>query len=318
MTGDAGCRLRTLMSSPAQAPADVAEPSPRPAPSGGSALLLLLLMPAVAAWDVLAVQLYLGGGVRPVTMLMVGALALFVYALNGLSDAAEDGVNDALRATTLRSHVFWTLGSATLALLAAGFELWRRGQLHAVYPLWMALGVAYSFRVVPWPSQRGLQWRRLKDVVLLKNLVIGATWAGAVFVAPLLDSPVAPARRGVLALVGVSYGALVIINSIYCDMRDEAGDRQANVTTLPVRFGVSRCHRGIFIAMGAWTALLLTCWAMGVLDASHCLLLSASALLYPLSVWLATERWRIGRTASNYLIESADFLFALGLIALAL
>ena len=275
-------------------------------------------MPAVAAWDVLAVQLYLGAGVRPLTMLMVGALALFVYALNGLSDAAEDSVNDALRAATLRSHAFWTLGSATLALLGAGYELWRRGQLHAVYPLWMALGVAYSFRIVPWPSQRGLQWRRLKDVLLLKNLVIGATWAGAVFVAPLLDAPVTPARRGVLALVGVSYCALVVVNSVYCDMRDEAGDRQANVTTLPVKFGAARCHRGIFIAMSAWTALLLSCFTFQLIDGPHCLLLSASALAYPLSVWLATERWRIGRTASNYLIESADLLFALGLITLTL
>jgi hypothetical protein len=83
------------MSSPAHVPVQLAEPPPTPAPSGASALLLLLFMPAVAAWDVLAVQLYLGDRARPLTMLMVGALALFVYALNGLTDAAEDSVNDA-------------------------------------------------------------------------------------------------------------------------------------------------------------------------------------------------------------------------------
>lgn len=280
-------------------------------------MLLLLFMPAVAAWDVLAVQLYLGDRVRPLTMLMVGALALLVYALNGLTDAAEDEVNDAVRAAALRRHAFWTLGSALLVLLGAGSALWRRGQLHAVYPLLIAVGVAYSVRVVPWPSKRGLGWVRLKDVVLLKNLAIGCTWAGAVFLAPLLDLPVGTARPGVLTLVGLSYAALLVVNSIYSDMRDETGDRQAGVRTLPVRFGVSSCHRGIFIAMSAWAALLLSCFASGLIDGGHLLLLSVSALGYPLTVWLATERWGLERNASSYVIECADLVFGLGLMALA-
>jgi 4-hydroxybenzoate polyprenyltransferase len=248
---------------------------------------------------------------------MVAALALLVYALNGLTDAAEDEVNDPVRAAALRRHAFWTLGSATLVLLGAGSVLSGRGQLHAVYPLLIAVGVAYSVRVVPWPSKRGLAWTRLKDVVLLKNLAIGGTWTAAVFVAPLLDLPVAPARPGVLALVGCGYAALMIVNSIYCDMRDEPGDRQAGVRTLPVRFGVSSCHRGIFIAMSVWAALLLLCFASGLIDGRHLLLLSASALGYPLTVWLATEHWGLERPASSYVIECADLVFALGLMALA-
>lgn len=281
-------------------------------------MLLLLFMPAVAAWDVLAVQLYLGDRVRPLTMLMVGALALLVYALNGLTDATEDEVNDAVRAAALRRHASWTLGSATLVLLGAGAVLWGRGQLHAVYPLLIAAGVAYSVRVVPWPTKRGLGWARLKDVVLLKNLTIGATWAAAVFVAPVLDLPGPTARPGVLAIVGLSYAALMVINSIYCDMRDEPGDRRAGVSTLPVRFGVSSCHRGIFIAMSAWSALLAGCFASGVIDGRHFVLLSASALAYPLTVWLATERWALARATSSYVIESADLVFGLGLMALAI
>ena len=79
---------------------------------------------------------------RPLTMLMVGALALFVYALNGLTDAAEDGVTDAVRAAALRRHAFWTLGSASSVLLAVGSTLWGRGELHALYPFLAALGFA--------------------------------------------------------------------------------------------------------------------------------------------------------------------------------
>jgi hypothetical protein len=306
------------MSSPAHVPADVAEPPRTPAPSGAPALLLLLFMPAVAAWDVLAVQLYLGDRVRPLTMLMVGALALFVYALNGLTDAAEDGVNDAVRAAALRRHAFWTLGSATSVLLAVGSALWGRGELHALYPFLCAIGVAYSIRVLPWPTKRGLEWVRLKDIVFLKNLTIASTWAAAVFVAPLLDVRVAPARPAVLTLVGSGYAALLLVNSIYCDMRDEAGDRQARVSTLPVLFGVSSCHRGIFIAMSVWGTFLLWCLASGVIDARHFILLFAAALVYPLTVWRVTERWGFNHTASHCVIELGDFLFALALMALAI
>lgn len=306
------------MSSPAHVPATVAELPPMPAPSGASALLLLLFMPAVAAWDVLAVQLYLGDRVRPLTMLMVGALALFVYALNGLTDAAEDSVNDAVRAAALRRHAFWTLGSATSVLLAVGSALWGRGELHALYLFLAAIGVAYSLRVLPWPTKRGLVWVRLKDIVFIKNLTIAGTWAAAVFVAPLLDVRVAAARPGVLTLVGLSYAALLLVNSIYSDMRDEIGDRQASVSTLPVRFGASICHRGIFIAMSVWATFLLWCLVSRVIDVRHFLLLSAAAVVYPLTVWLVTERWGFNRTASNCVIELGDFLFALGLMALAI
>jgi 4-hydroxybenzoate polyprenyltransferase len=283
-----------------------------------SALLLLLFMPAVAAWDVLAVQLYLGDRIRPLTMLMVGALALFVYALNGLTDAAEDEVNDAVRAAALRQHAFWTLGSAASVLLGVGWALWGRGELHALYLCLCVVGVAYSARVLPWPTQRGLQWVRLKDIAFIKNLTIASTWAAAVFVAPLLDVRVAAAKPFVLALVGVSYAALLLVNSIYSDMRDETGDRQAKVSTLPVRFGASRCHRGIFIAMSAWATFLLGCLVSRVIDARHFLLLSAAALGYPLTVWLVTERWGFNRTAANCVIELGDFLFALGLMTLAI
>jgi predicted neutral ceramidase superfamily lipid hydrolase len=90
------------------------------------------------------------------------------------------------------------------------------------------------------------------------------------------------------------------------------------VSTLPVRFGASSCHRGIFIAMSVWATVLLWCLVSRVIDIRHFLLLSAAALVYPLTVWLVTERWGFNRTASNCVIELGDFLFALGLMMLAI
>lgn len=285
--------------------------------SAWGALLLLLFMPAVAAWCVLGVQLYLGTGIEPLTMVMVAALALFTYALNGLSDRVEDSVNDQARAVALRRSAWWTLGTSVAAMLSAGTLLAAQQRLHALYPLLVGVGVAYSFRVIPWPRRSGLEWVRLKDVLFVKNLTIGATWASAVFIGPWLDLAEPPGALAATILVAVGYALLVVVNSIFCDLRDEAGDRLASVLTLAVRFGADRCYRAIFVSMTLWSALLVACYALGHLDVRHLGFLVASALGYPLAVWLAIRPLALRQGLANCVIESSDFFFALGLMALS-
>jgi 4-hydroxybenzoate polyprenyltransferase len=281
------------------------------------ALLLLLSMPLAAAWCVLGVQLYLGAGIQPLTMLMVAALALFTYALNGLSDRTEDAFNDPARAEALRRSAWWTLGSSLAAVLVAGGLLVTRQRLHALYPALMGVAVAYSYRVVPWPRRSGIEWLRLKDVSLVKNLTIGATWASAVFLAPWFDLPERERAPAATLFVVAAYALLVVVNSIFCDLRDEAGDRQAGVQTLAVRFGAERCLRAIFVTTALWSALVIAGLAQQKLAAPTVTFLLASAWGYPLAVWCAARRFAPRRGLMNLVIESSDFLFALGLMALA-
>lgn len=288
-----------------------------PRGSGAGALVLLLFMPAVAGSVVLGVQLYLGAGVSYPTLLMVASLALFIYAANGLSDGVEDTANDAARAVALRRSALWTLAVATTGLSIAGLLLTRSGKLHAIYALVLLVGIAYSFRIIPHPLGGARPRLRLKDVPLLKNVSIGATWAGAAFLGPVLDLDVsleAPAR---VAIVGLGYALMVAVNSLFCDIRDERGDRSAQIQTLPVRFGAARCFRGTFVVMSLWTAFVAGAFAAGVLDLRHVVLLAASALGYPLAVWLVVTKLRPRLAISNAVIESSDVAFALGLIALS-
>jgi 4-hydroxybenzoate polyprenyltransferase len=285
--------------------------------SATGAVLLLLLMPALAAGVVLSVQLYLGGGIRYGAMVMVASLALFTYATNGLSDGVEDAVNDSVRAAALRSSAVWTLALAVAGMLLSGAVLARDGKFHALYALILAVGIVYSFRLIPHPLGGGRAPVRLKDVPLVKNLCIGATWAGAAFLGPVLDLDAPPDAPGRLLLVGVSYALLVAVNSLFCDIRDERGDRAANVRTLAVRFGAVRCFRGALSVMGVWLVCLWAGYASGALDARHFTFLGMTALGYPAAVWLVGTRLRASRTVTSYLIESADVFFALGLIVLS-
>ncbi len=282
-----------------------------------AALLLLLLMPAVAASVVLGAQLYLGRGVRYSTMLMVASLALFIYAANGLSDSVEDVANNAAKADALRRHAVWTLALSGCGIVVAGLLLALQHRLHRAYAVILSVGLVYSFRVIPHPLRGGRPPVRLKDILLVKNLTIGATWAAAAFWCPVLDLETAPAAPARVGIVGVSYALLVAVNSLFCDVRDEPGDRACNVNTLPVRFGAERCFRGTMVLMVLWTAFLCAAFARGVLDAPHLAILGALALGYPAVVWLSIARLQPSQAVSSGVIESSDILFMLGLVALS-
>jgi 4-hydroxybenzoate polyprenyltransferase len=158
---------------------------------------------------------------------------------------------------------------------------------------------------------------RLKDIPLVKNVSIGATWAGAVFLGPVLDLDTPPTSLARVALVGVSYALLVAVSSLFCDVRDERGDRAGNVHTLPVRFGAERCFRGTWVVMATWTAFLGAAFARGVLDAQHLVFLVFAVLGYPVTVWLVVTKLRARQAVCNGVIESVDIFFTLGLIALS-
>ena len=289
----------------------------RPTDSATGAVFLHLMMPVVAASVVLSVQLYLGGKVNLPAALMVASLALLIYAANGFSDGAEDAVNDPARAAALRRNASWTLTVSGAGLVVAALLLAASGKLHAFYALILVVGIAYSFRIIPHPLGRGRAPIRLKEVLLVKNISIGATWAGAAFLGPVLDLDNAPGSPGRVAIVGVSYALLVAVVSLFCDVRDERGDRAAQVTTVPVRFGAERSFGGTFAVMGLWTAFLCAACAREVLDAPHLVFLAAAALGYPLTVWLVVTKLRPSQAISNGVIESADIFFALSLVALS-
>lgn len=283
-----------------------------------SALLLLLAMPAMSTLCVTAVQIYLAQGMRPLTTLMVAALTLFIYALNGYSDQAEDAVNDPARAATLRRSSAWTLGISSTALLIAAVLLAERGRLHPVYAAIAFAGVAYSFRVIPWLGQGKLVWLRLKDIALIKNLTIAVTWGAAVFMVPILDLDAQLRTSGNLTFVVVTYLLLVGQNSVFCDLRDEAGDREAGARTLPVVFGPGRCFVAVFALALVWSVVLIVALVNALLDGPTSALLLLVSLGYPAAVWWGYTRRAMNRNLERALIESSDVCFAAGLILLGL
>jgi 4-hydroxybenzoate polyprenyltransferase len=283
-----------------------------------SAVAILLLMPAIAASCVIVVQIFLGQSVGVFPAMPVAALALMIYGLNGVSDRAEDRLNDPTKADALVQNGWRLIAVASAALLVSAILLARLGRLHVVYGLILATGFIYSFRLLPWYQPGlGVKRLRLKDVLLLKNLTIGVTWTASVFVVPIVDDPSA-APAPAYWVLAAGYGFLVTMNSVFSDLKDQAGDRAAGVLTLPVALGARRCFQLMIGAAGLWLFLLAGVY-LGPrwIDGAAFVFLAMMSLGYPALVWAAREGKLVPRHAVAYVIEASDPLFMLGLLLLA-
>jgi len=213
---------------------------------------------------------------------------------------------------------------ASAALCCSALLLARQGRLHPGYGIVLAAGIVYSFRLIPWPGRRGkpLTWVRLKDLLLIKNLTIGVTWAGAVFLLPFIDgnstvgSAVPPAI--VFWFLMASYGLAVTFNSIFCDIDDRPGDSAAGVLTLAVRLGSEKTGQLVWAAAGGWAMLLaLSYLGPGWLDFGHFTFLACFTLGYPLLIIGGSRAGYLPEGARRYAIESSDVLFSLGVLLLS-
>ena len=106
---------------------------------------------------------------------LIMALGTFsIYNMNRKTDESEDAVNHSRRYAFTQKHagLLWysSLAGYGLAFLVASFY----GPVAIVataFPL--ASGIAYSIPLLP----AGCRYRRLKDVPLVKNLLVGGAWA---------------------------------------------------------------------------------------------------------------------------------------------
>lgn len=286
--------------------------------SARDVLGVLLLMPINAGVCIASVQIYLGQGVRLLPAVMVAALALAGYALNRLTDGAEDRRNDPLGAPARRRFGMALLVLAGTTIVAAGLALAVRGRHQPIYGALLLVGVLYSCPLVPAYRRGRATLLRLKAVPALKNLTIAATWSASVFLVPALDGGVSRTQLARFLMLASGYGWMIWLNSFFCDLRDAAGDRDAGVTTLAAQLGPGRAYRLVTLGTVAWTAYLAGVYTSSYwLDAPHFLFLAAAAIGYPAVVVMARERLRQSRGWTDLLVESSDLLYAAGLLTLA-
>lgn len=193
-----------------------------------------------------------------------------VYNLNKRTDEIEDSINRQDRYTFTKRYerplFTGALAAYALACALAAFS-GVLALLITAYPL--IIGAMYSMRWLP----ARFSYRRLKDVPVVKNIVVSCSWIFFAGLLPLSMNGAAPTYRTLIILI--SFFSWAFCASIIPDMRDREGDSRSGIQTLPVILG-ERKTRGILyrlnLACGIAIALLgvnhLPFMVLGILMAS--------------------------------------------------
>lgn len=235
--------------------------------------LLLALSTAASAWMVQHLA-ELPAGPLPAT---VAFLALYaVYSLDRAADLDADDRTHPERARFARRHAGRMRVSAAAAyVLALALAAGQGGWAVAAALLPLAAVLVYSFPFLPRAIARRTGFRRLKEVLGVKNVHVAATLAAT---PTLLVVAVAgpPASWGpVVAAGGFLFGRWGI-NVLLFDLRDEAGDRANGLRTIPVLLGPVRTLRLLQSANLLLAAGVLAVPLLGWASASFALLAASS------------------------------------------
>jgi 4-hydroxybenzoate polyprenyltransferase len=188
-------------------------------------------------------------GANPIFQIcLVGFLTTFsVYSMNKLTDLKEDAINmpERLRFLAGRKNLVlcYSLAAYILSILLAFMDMPSTVPIIFV-PL--VANLVYSSKLLP-----GMP--RFKDIPVMKNLFVAITWA---LCATLLSAM----HTNVGSIAIVVFLFLLIksfINTVIYDIRDEEGDRDIGVKTIPVLLGKKKAVYLLLLMNSALLPLLV-------------------------------------------------------------
>lgn len=220
---------------------------------------------------------------------------LLINLLNRVTDLKEDLANG-IRGTERLVGAARPVLALWIAILVGSFA-WSV----AVWPEltgWrlavQAIGVGYSYRVVPTPKG----WRRFKDLYFFKNFMSALLFVETVFIYPIAVAGwqlVYPGGAAAVVGLAVFFVAFEITYEILYDMRDLEGDRLANVPTYPVVHGLVRSRQIIDALLAFSAVVLLALFAGGVIGARELLMVVAPGIQW----FFYRPRYRRGLTTGD-------------------
>jgi len=194
--------------------------------------------------------------------LTVSALGMLItysiYNLNRKTDESEDAINHSHRyAFTKKYEKILYLSGMGAYLLALVLSCFYGISVILVSAIPLFSGLIYSTPILP----TGFRYRRLKEIPLVKSLLVAIAWALPPALLPVYVSGVTPSLT-TLAVI-LFFFSLVFINTVLFDIRDVEGDRAAGVRTIPVLLGIPRTKSlltqvNIIFGISVLSLLLLT------------------------------------------------------------
>jgi len=177
---------------------------------------------------------------KPILFYAMFLVVYSVYSLNRLTDQEEDAVNAPERSIFVEGNERFLLAIAAVSYIVALVLGWIESPFAALILLFPIIsGIAYSKNIF---SAVGIP--RLKDIFLVKSLIVASSWAVCAAFLPVLY------LSGNFIKLGFIFPFFFIkmfINTVLFDVRDVKGDAINGVNTIPVVIGIKKTRRFLLI-----------------------------------------------------------------------
>ena len=169
---------------------------------------------------------------------ILGMVVFSVYNLNRKTDEAEDALNHAsrFRVTSAYSRQLFMLAIAAYAgalCIAASCGI----TAIAVAAVPLLSGILYSSPILP----QSFGYRRLKEIPVVKNIVVSFAWGCSFSLLPVTVNGAAPGYPALIAFILIF--CWTFIASTLPDIRDSRGDAETGICTIPVLLGIPRTRQ---------------------------------------------------------------------------
>ena len=249
-------------------------------------------------------------GFSYIPLLIIFLITFSIYNFNRKTDLREDKINHPERVNFIKKHEKILFILSVLSYAAAlSLSLLRNIETFIVSILPLIIMSLYSISWAPQNVRKKLKFSRLKEIPIIKNIVVSVTWAAMVFVLIFyLSLPVTIA-------VWVTFFLLflrIFINTVMFDVRDTLGDRIFNIKTLPVTFGINKTK---YILYGINILIILFLLVAALLNLASPLALHLVNLSNLYSFWYIS---RIDKNDKKFLadvIVDGEY-FVIGFLAL--
>jgi len=182
-----------------------------------------------------------------------------IYNLNRKTDESEDAINHSHRYAFTKKYekilYLSGIGAYLLALVLSGFY---GISVILVSAIPLLLGLIYSMPILP----KKFRYRRLKEIPVVKSLLVAIAWALPPALLPIYVSGATPSL--VTLAVILFFFSLVFINTVLFDIRDMEGDRANCVRTIPVLLGIPRTK-----TLLTWVNIIFGISVLSLLLISH-------------------------------------------------
>ena len=161
-----------------------------------------------------------------------------IYNFNNRTDEEEDIINRKGRYRFMQRYGRpLSVLAVSAFVLALALALLEGILALAITCIPLVLGFLYSAPCLP----SRCRYHRLKEVPMVKNLIVGFSWGLLPGLLPVVIAR-APLGTGAL-LIFLLFSTWGFVASIIPDIRDLAGDARSGICTIPVIFGDTRARR---------------------------------------------------------------------------